>query len=377
MASRFRKVDLWIALAALGALAVAIWAMVRAAKQVRMELIPPTLMVTPGRAGAYALLCIAVGAFTMALVQIWRTLIPVRGFFQRAALLRFLNKGLQDASFQGVPPLLWAHRHPIPDEVSQARALEEFELRGGRSAREGTRRGFWSVMSPMLYDLPIEQLCGQLNLAFDAALGAPSRFPNLLLGVLGREGIDPLAVVMQDSADVTYEDEKQRDIRLLHQAEARALLSRMGQQRIDAFQIDAGGAWRRLLRVCVVGMSLAFSWQATTYHPDFAALFERRVGLSRTVPSPFVSPSGGGAESGSGANNLTGSASDVRTNSVEMRDSVAQDDAQERQLWEDEAARGAFGTHLFQAILMGLISAYVAMALRDLAAVLELKRRQT
>jgi hypothetical protein len=325
-----------VALAVLGA---AIWLLVHAARQVRLELIPPNLTVSPARAEAYVLLCLIVGALTMSLVQMWRTLVPVRGFYQRSALLRFFENGL---------------RTEIDGKASGEPALGEFELRVGRVGyKGGRRRGFWVVLSPILYDLPIEQLCGQLSLAFENSMAAPDRFPNLLRGVLGPEGREPLAVAIDDSGDHGDQNETARNRRLLRQAEARATLSRMAQQRIDGFQIGTGGSWRRTLRVCVVGISVVFSWQATAYY------------LDRMVTAPVVVAFDNDPRF-PGDSKSTGSDFDGRIGGSMKSD-----------LSPEDYARRSWGTHLFQSVLMGLIAGYVAMVLRDLVAILELKRRQT
>jgi hypothetical protein len=390
MANPSRKSDFWIAVAALAVLGAAIWSLVWAAKQVQMELIPPSLTVAPARAGAYVLLCLIVGTLTMALVQMWRTLVPVRGFFQRAALSRFFEESMRDQ-----PPV--SYEDGVPWEV----ALGEFELRAGRPrGKTGLRWNFWGVLSPDLYDLPIEQLCGQLNLAFESGLSAPGKFQHLLHAVLGQEGKDPLATATDFSQYAEYQDEAARNRWLLSQAEARATLSRMAQQRIDGFQIATGGAWRRLLRVCVLGMSVVFSWQATAYRmataPNAVAVepeprfYKYSDSAASDSDGRVGHPTRSGPESKTYDSYPRRPIPESRTDDSYPRrpspESLTDDSHPTRSGPEsktydghspDDERRGSLGTHLFQSVLMGLIAGYVAMVLRDLVAILELKRRQT
>ena len=87
----------------------------------------------------------------------------------------------------------------------------------------------------------------------------------------------------------------------------------MGQMRIEAFQIAAGGQWRRRLRLMVVAVSLVSSWVITAGSLERAAAEKHQsVGIN----------------------------------------------------------------HLVYAVLIGFIAAYLAMLLRDLAAIIESRRRQ-
>jgi hypothetical protein len=84
----------------------------------------------------------------------------------------------------------------------------------------------------------------------------------------------------------------------------------MSQLRIDAFQIGAGGRWRRWLRAIVVGVSVVASWGI----------------IASSIPAGTTAA---------------------------MR----------------------FG-YVFYSILVGLISGYLAMVIRDVTAIIEIRRRQ-
>jgi hypothetical protein len=93
MVRNSQRLDIAIGLAAVVLLLGTTLALARAAMRARLERIPPALTFPPSKALSYFLICLVVGALTMAFVQIWRTLLPIRGFFQRCALSVFLQNG--------------------------------------------------------------------------------------------------------------------------------------------------------------------------------------------------------------------------------------------------------------------------------------------
>lgn len=244
----------------------------------------PNLTQATAAAWSFLLLTLAVAGLSMAFLQIGRTLLPVRGWFHRAALRSWLT--LPEAvlgELSGTAEGADLRQKGLLDPDA---ALGEFEAHS-RSSGE-------------LYNLPIEQLCGQLTLAFEAAMDKPSRFPALLIALSGAGGVKDLLRLLRTL-------DRRGESAVMMQAEARSALTRLSQIRIDRFQISAGGTWRRALQMTVVLTSIL---------------------LSIALTAGF---------------------------------------------WQARYAPG----YLLYAVLAGLAASYLAMLLRDLAAIVELKRRQT
>jgi hypothetical protein len=225
----------------------------------------------------------------MAAVQMWRTMVPVRGDFFENSLTNWLERAIPDAPLS--PEWLSALKKLGVEKVSAREALLEFERVTGRR----------------VYDLPIEQLCGQLTVAFESAFDQPEQFPCFLLLVVGPGADKELARLTEFMPQVSGPSES-----AMGYSQARSALTRLGQMRIDGFQISAGGAWRRHLRLVVLWLSMTFSWAITA-----GSLGAQK--LDFTIGVKF----------------------------------------------------------LFYSLLIGFIGAYIAMLLRDVAAIVELKRRQS
>ena len=311
-----------------------LWLVLVAFIAVSVRLSPPSFEFASKDAWSFLSLCFGTGGMTMAAVQIWRTLLPVRGYFQKGELLKWLQisapSGFQSPAWGGVLGML-----DLP-HVSAHEALREFEGRARRnwdSPAPTERDDGWSALFHVqqIYDLPIEQLCGQLTVAFDSAVNQPERFPHFLLSVIGPDGGEDLARAVASAPRLRKASGSIDDATARTDTQAHAALTRMGQTRIEAFQIDAGGRWRRRLRFVVLAVSLVCSWLITA--GSLAQAKQKDVSrisyLFQSVLRPVVPPAG----------DLIG--------------------------------------YLFYSVLVGFIAAYLAMLLRDLTAIVEVKRRQT
>jgi hypothetical protein len=161
-----------------------------------------------------------------------------------------------------------------------------------------------------MYDLPIEQLCGQLTVTYEGAMDNPSRFPNLLVFLTGQMGAEDLMTVVRAGRERFEVPPGASPEKAVEEAQARARLIRMSQLRIDAFQIGSGGRWRRWLRAVVVGLSVVGSWGI----------------IASSIP--------------------------------------------------EKATEGTRLGYVIYSVLVGLISGYLAMFIRDMTAIVELRRRQ-
>ena len=233
-------------------------------------------------------------------------------------------------------------------------ALIEFQERRKEDAGEPNHAARPDLA---LYDLSIEQLCGQINLAFEAALEHPDRMPHFLMLLASREGaIDLdrlLGIETASQATVPSSPGMREQKQEQMEAQSRSALTRLGQFRIDAFQIAAGGQWRQRLRTAVVvvsiGFSVAFCYSSAQQHEraEQERQSENRASEEVAQSSAFsphpTSPYPG--ESG-GTKRTRGDVAKERTGFVGY------------------------------SLVVGLIGAYLAMLLRDLTAIVENKRRQ-
>lgn len=280
--------------------AVALWKISRSAT----TLASAGFSLESEQAWSFLIFCLGVAGLTMSLVQVCRMLYPFRGYFHRKALERWLSptryfsfdemtrvaKEIDEAKNETADErakreeraaYLKAKLKTESDwkklletlglkEASIGEALREFEQRRGTEFEEIDEMAFYPA-SMDLYDLPIEQLSGQLNLALEAGLDEPMRFRNLIVLMAGKEGatdllnaVQPLkktAAVGQVATTLGQPKAETEDSeKALVQAQSRAAITRIVQLRIDSFQISAGGRWRHRLRLVVLAVSFFLSF---------------------------------------------------------------------------------------------------------------------
>lgn len=177
----------------------------------------------------------AVGVLTMALIQTIKDLLPVRRWFQRDYVRKWL-------AFRGAEA---AGRHATGDVDVPAAERDLVRL-----ATNGDVHCF--------YDLPIEQLCGQLNAAATLVLDYPKRHRDLLLCLASLSDARDLRAVV-DAAEQTQADLQalQREDPRTFQAlvDARARLMAQVQRSIDGLQIAAGYRWKLYLQLAAFSFS--------------------------------------------------------------------------------------------------------------------------
>ena len=288
------------------------------------------------QAWSFLIFCLGVAGLTMAFVQVCRMLYPFRGDFHRGALERWLSLAADMLADDLDEPEETEHDQLLSDwkrvlkelELQYPKvqdALKEFEQRRGVASRIGTEANTF-LSSMALYDLPVEQLSGQLSLALEAGLDEPKSFKNLIVLMAGIEGATDLLKAIRPLAKPTKNGEerngKERGDRqddakysedALAQAQGRGAITRIVQLRIDAFQISAGGRWRFRLRLVVLAVSFVCS---------FIILFNSTAGslAVRVLKAPI---------------------------------------------------------QLMYSVVVGAIAGYLAMFLRDLIAIVENKRRRS
>ncbi len=156
-----------------------------------------TLATAQGTAAALLL----IGLVTMSIIQVIRFLWPFRGWFHAAEMSRQLF---------GTPTM----------DKSLSKLL--------RLSTPKQAIAFWN--------LPIEQVCGQIGAAVELAFADPEAYSVLLKTLSGTAGY------------VTPHDRKARDT-----------VAFFVQRNIDRTQIATGDRWRRMLRTFAVSLSSALA----------------------------------------------------------------------------------------------------------------------
>lgn len=176
----------------------------------------------------------AVGIVTMALIQTVKDAAPVRRWFQRRWVRNWLARQ-------------WAKDRPTqapPDGADKAGAdLVRLATGGDDKA---------------LFDLPIEQLCAQMNAASLIVLDYPWRHAELLHCLAA--GVNPddvraliaaRVIAEKPRSQQTAEDQKT----LLDIADPRNRVAHQIQRNIDALQIAAGFRWKLGMQIASIVIS--------------------------------------------------------------------------------------------------------------------------
>jgi hypothetical protein len=217
----------------------------------------------------------ALGTLTMAVIQTIKDLVPVLRWYQQIKTRQWLALRAAEASkvhterrlspraivkerlersrlsFARLAPELHQDLYPPFDKTDEDVAIEaEADLL--RLAAAGNRMAF--------YDLPIEQLCGQMNTASQAVLDYPERHLPLLkcLASLAEEGDISEYTKSEDRLKLEAlrkksprEEKEQKEYSRLQQhfADLRGPIANQIHRNIDAFQIDVGDRWKWYLRM--------------------------------------------------------------------------------------------------------------------------------
>ncbi|MDA8107697.1 MAG: hypothetical protein M0015_03580 [Betaproteobacteria bacterium] len=163
----------------------------------------------------------AVGVLSMAIIQTLKDMLPLRNWYQRAYLRAWLARK-QRAAGGG------------PDPIAAERDLV-------RLATAGDDKAF--------YDIPIEQMCGQIGAAMQVVLDYPARRADLLrlmAALAEREDVESLIAATPPAPGGKRAQEE---------VDARARVMHHVQRAIDALQIAAGYRWKLYLQIASFALS--------------------------------------------------------------------------------------------------------------------------
>ena len=178
----------------------------------------------------------AVGVLSMAIVQTLKDMLPLRNSYQR----RFLRRWL--ASKRA------AARSEFATHVNVD--IAEHDL--VRLATSGDAKAF--------YDIPIEQLCGQMGAALQVALDYPGKHAALLRLVAALADPEDVERLIASTAPAQGEKRAQADV------DARARVMHHVQRAIDGLQISASYRWKLYLQIASFATSLVVTVLAVGVH---------------------------------------------------------------------------------------------------------------
>jgi hypothetical protein len=211
----------------------------------------------------------AIGALSMALIQTAKDLLPVRHWFQRRYVRRWLRAKAGDAR----------------EAADPVRAEQDLV----RLATAGDARAF--------YGLPVEQLCGQMNAAATVVLDFPATHRDLLACLAAEADAADRAALVQAAALGRAALERMRtgapdEYQVL--VDARSRVTHQAQRSIDALQIAAGFRWKLWLQAasfaasCVLAVSSASLYRPPAVGALAAALAALPVGFAAGFLAPIA-----------------------------------------------------------------------------------------
>jgi hypothetical protein len=172
----------------------------------------------------------AIGVVTMALIQTAKDMLPIRRWFQANRFRVWLRQGAAEAE--------------APDRASVLAG------EGGAGMRLDPVAAEHRVIAlatdgdgDALYDLPIEQMCGQINAALQLVLEFPARDRNLVAMVASQSSPADLTALFNAASGAAAA------VDAPGVAEARTRVMHQFQRAIDAFQIAASYRWKLWMQI--------------------------------------------------------------------------------------------------------------------------------
>jgi len=209
----------------------------------------------------------AVGVLSMAIIQAVKDTTPIRSAFQKRFLREWLRRrSVLRFSSKGISGL----RQP-PAE----RNLSEVERDLIRLATGGDDAAF--------YDLPVEQMCGQISAASQLVLEYPRRHEplfRLLAAQARKEDVDALLSPPPAETDPTVSDYRDARNRVTHHI----------QRSIDALQIALTFRWKFYLQLLSFGTSFLIAALGIFMISDESAMAKIITAGIVGVVAGFVAP---------------------------------------------------------------------------------------
>jgi len=207
----------------------------------------------------------AIGIIVMATIQTVRAIVPIRSRFHRRRVSRWLGrapdelrkppdfKARMQSRIEQSPWLESYVKYQSPQEILH-RLLQLTTAEGGDRP----------AVSLAFFDLPLEQLCGQISAGAERAIVDPRENGPILLRLANAAGEDDVLRFFTAHHELTQAgpsegSRPQLEERLMR---ARASVEERVRRSIDCLQIESGYYWRRRLRLLAVALSAALGLMA-------------------------------------------------------------------------------------------------------------------
>jgi len=235
--------------------------------------------------------CLAIGVIVMASIQTVRGVFPVRGAFHRQRMVLWLSR-LEDVHKAldkrvGVE-VLQSYLPLITDTPkNESRRLPEPEAALDALLGLTTTQALEKTDRPHLafFDLPLEQLCGQISVGAERAIIDPKKHAPLLVLLAGSGGLDDaIEFLKQDAAQsevVTVNGAKQSketdgaDMKSARQdafMQARSKVEERIRRNIDWLQIDTAYRWKLGVRCLAIALAAALGLLSALASGQYTAI---------------------------------------------------------------------------------------------------------
>jgi hypothetical protein len=234
----------------------------------------------------------ALGTLSMAVIQTIKDLVPVMRWYQQIKAKHWLQSKAAEASAaaKAQPNQQFAAREIVKQRLVQPFSLavlapelhQAFFQRFDKSdedfaidAEADLLRLATAGNRPAFYDLPIEQLCGQMNAASQVVLDYPERHQPLLKCLASLAAPEDLAAfadpalrdevaALRNKSDRSPSEEDQLREKQQQLTDVRARIANQIHRSVDAFQIATGYRWQWYLRTASFLISFVISAAAVS-----------------------------------------------------------------------------------------------------------------
>lgn len=183
----------------------------------------------------FAAAAAAIGLLAMAIIQSVKDMVPVRRWYQQAFVRAWLARNARVHARRG---------GSAPDVETACDDLVRLATTGDAHA---------------LFDLPIEQLGGQVSSAAAQALDYPARHEDLVRCLAASAAAADVDAVLDSPGSAAP-----GDVEAAATIDARTRVMHQVQRGIDALQISLGFRWKWILQLAAFGVSYAIAVAAVT-----------------------------------------------------------------------------------------------------------------
>jgi hypothetical protein len=213
---------------------------------------------------------ITVGLLSMALIQVFKDLLPVRRWFQGYWVRQWLEQ-----------------RRTLMGGRFEPCQVKKVEIDLVQLATDGDSKSF--------YDLPIEQLCGQLNAAAQAVLEHPGEHEALLRCLAAKASSEDVSKVLECSAMYREQSgtklEGQDRSAFTNCVDARNRVAHQIQRAIDALQLSAGNRWKLWIQIFSIGLSGIIALAGVSFFGEVGGALKRmEITVAVAILGGFFAP---------------------------------------------------------------------------------------